>query len=130
MSLGVNDRLSPLREDEAPAAHRDSPRWTLRQEQAGKVKREEKEEKSSPDSGQPVCSSFITSTLRPGTFPSLSLLGSHFVLQDRRAGRGCLRGRERSSERRPGERRGVGVTAAGSHAHGLTLSGSLWVRPD
>lgn len=56
--------------------------------------------------------------------PPHSSIPSSSLLQRRAAGRGCLRGRLRSSERRLGERAGVGGTAGGGgpepQTHSLT----------
>lgn len=60
----------------------------------------------------------------PSSHPAAphSSIPSSSLLQRRAAGRGCLRGRVRSSERRLGERAGVGGTAGGPEpqTHSLT----------
>lgn len=85
---------------------------------AEKVEKEEKESFSSSDPLQAFCTFTplhgSPSSLHSDTFPSLRLLCFHFFLQDRRAGRGCVRGRETRSERRPVEPRGVGGMSGGS----------------
>lgn len=73
-----------------------------------KVQKEEKQQEKKGASPPRVSSTCTPpSSLHPDTPPVLSPTFSY----DRRAGRGYLRGRERSSERRPGDRRGVGGTA-------------------
>lgn len=77
---------------------------------------------------QPSASSLFPPVLPHSSIPSSSLL------QRRAAGRGCLRDRLRSCERRPVERTGVGGTAAGggpepqTHTHAEPQSQSHTAR--
>lgn len=101
-----------------------APHWSR------KVREKEKSPQSVQDGGRRE-SRHPTPSAAPSSQPALcshpapphSSIPSSSLLQRRAAGRGCLRGRLRSSERRLGERTGVGGTAGGggpepqTHSH-------------
>lgn len=102
-----------------------APHWSR------KVREKEKSPQSVQDGGRRE-SQHPTPSAAPSSQPALcshpapphSSIPSSSLLQRRAAGRGCLRGRLRSSERRLGERTGVGGTAGGGgpepQTHSLT----------
>lgn len=101
-----------------------APHWSR------KVREKEKSPQSVQDGGRRE-SRHPAPSAAPSSQPALcshpapphSSIPSSSLLQRRAAGRGCLRGRLRSSERRLGERTGVGGTAGGggpepqTHSH-------------